>query len=89
MNEDLKRELIEFIIAQLRNIEGEMIIENALKNSDEVGEVRPNDIFEVLKMIKQDFRGEMDFMKKLYHNDGKFEAYVNILSKLDCDYNSI
>ena len=89
MNEDLKRELIEFIIGQLRNIEGEMIIENALKNGDEVGEVRPNDIFEVLKMIKQDFRGEMDFMKKLYHNDGKFEAYVSILSKLDCDYNRI
>ena len=85
MNEDLKRELIEYIISQLRNIEGEIIIDHALKNSTEE-EKSPTSVFEVLHMIKNDFRGEMDFMKKLYHNDGKFQAYLNILKKLDFDY---
>jgi len=84
MNEDLKKELIQFIISEFRSIEGEMILEKTMKDSQKDKE--PNNIIELLTMVKKDFRDEMDFRNKFYKNEGKFEAYNNILSKIDSDY---
>jgi hypothetical protein len=84
MNEDLKKELIQFIISEFRSIQGEMILEDAMKNSEE--EKNPANIIELLTMVKKDFRDEMDFMVKFYKNEGKFEAYSKILMKIDSDY---
>lgn len=84
MNEELKKELIDFIISEFRSIQGEMILEDAMKNSEE--EKTPTNIIELLTMVKKDFRDEMDFMVKFHKNEGKYEAYSKILSKIDSDY---
>ena len=83
MNEDLKKELIQFIISEFRSIEGEMILEKTMINQEEK---EPNNIIELLTMVKKDFRDEMNFRNKFYKNEGKFEAYNNILIKIDSDY---
>jgi len=84
MNEDLKKELIYFIISELRTIQGEMILGEAMKNSEE--EKEPNNIIELLTMVKKDFRDEMNFKNMFYKNEGKFEAYNKILNKIDSDF---
>lgn len=84
MNEELKMELIYFIISELRTIQGEMILGEAMKNSEE--EKEPNNIIELLTMVKKDFRDEMNFKNMFYKNEGKFEAYNKILSKIEPDF---
>ena len=84
MNEELKKELIYFIISELRTIQGEMILGEAMKNSEE--EKEPNNIIELLTMVKKDFRDEMNFKNMFYKNEGKFEAYNKILSEIEPDF---
>jgi hypothetical protein len=81
MNEDLKKELVFFIISELKNIQADMLIDQALQNDEE--DKNPENLFEVLQLLKDDLRNQVSTSNKLNYNNGMFEAYSNILSKLD------
>lgn len=81
MNEDLKKELVFFIISELKNIQADMLIDQALQNDEE--DKNPENLFEVLQLLKDDLRNQVSSANKLHYNNGMFEAYSNILSKLD------
>jgi hypothetical protein len=82
MNEDLKRDLVFFIINELKNIQADMLIDQALTNDDD-DDKHPENLFEVLQMLKDDLRNQVNSANKLHFNNGMFEAYSKILSKLD------
>jgi hypothetical protein len=84
MDEDLKKELIFFIINELKKLQSDMLIEQALHNNNKNDEEEnPNNIFDLFKLLKDDLKNDLKFSNKIHFNTGMFEAYSNILSKLD------
>ena len=82
MDEDLKKELIFFIINELKKLQSDMLIEQALHSKNDEEE-NPNNIFDLFKLLKDDLKNDLKFSNKIHFNTGMFEAYSNILSKLD------
>jgi hypothetical protein len=50
MDEDLKKELIFFIINELKKLQSDMLIEQALHNNKNDEEENPNNIFDLFKL---------------------------------------
>jgi hypothetical protein len=78
------KSIIDFILTEIRILRGEITIAKSLYQiNDEIPE--PKSIAELVD-IAQDF-GE--FMKIINYNEGKYQAYINILKQIGLDITEI
>ena len=81
------QDLIEKIIKELRTIKGEMMIAQSIHSVDD--EQPPDNIEDLMKYIIKDAKASNELMKVLIFNEGKFEAFRQILKMLGVDDSNI
>lgn len=77
--------LIEMIVKELRILQGEITI---AKTTFELTEMPPpKSILEMAMQVQQQSQELSKFLKIMDYNEGKFDAYINILKHLGIEYN--
>ncbi len=77
-------ELIEKIIKELRGTQGELIIAKTMHNVTD--DVNPKNIAEFVESMIEDIKSTNELNKIMNYNEGKFDAYVKMLSFLGFEY---
>lgn len=78
------QELIEKILKELRNIRAEMMIAKSIHTVDD--DKQPENLEELMNFIVRDAKSSNELIKVLTYNEGKFDAYLNMLEILGFQY---
>ncbi len=77
--------LIELIVKELRIVQGEITL---AKTTFELKELPPpKSILELAMQVNEQGQEVAKFLKVMDYNEGKFDAYINILKHLGVEYN--
>jgi|TARA_R110000868_G_scaffold70159_1_gene206452 hypothetical protein len=79
--------MIELIMKELRILQGEITLAKSLfaQRNEEIPE--PKSMIELVKVAQEQATIFGEFMKIMNYNEGKFDAYINILKQLGVEYN--
>lgn len=78
--------MIELIMKELRILQGEITLAKSMyvQRNEELPE--PKDMLQLMKHAQEQAEIFSQFMKIMNYNEGKFDAYINVLKQLGVEY---
>lgn len=78
--------MIELIMKELRILQGEITLAKSMfvQRNEELPE--PKDMLQLMKHAQEQAEIFSEFMKIMNYNEGKFDAYINVLKQLGVEY---
>lgn len=70
-------DIIDVIINDLRRVQADIAIAKAMYDKEYP---EPNNFLEMAQVAAERHKDEQEYFKAMYYNDGKFDAYVKILT---------
>lgn len=79
--------MIELIMKEIRILQGEITLAKSMfaQRNEKIQE--PKSMIELVNVAQEQATIFGEFMKVMNYNEGKFDAYINILKKLGIEYN--